>query len=366
MTPREMHIELDVRLQYMNSNRKDTVRAEVKDMVINQSILEVVDNRLPSKSIQPGKQGLEANTILYEDLKELTKFASLTTYVDSTISNSLYGVLPVDYYHLKSDRSTVRYDCNGITFPSTSSTTESVYILPFPDYTVAGIKYVSFSIKFNGILGTIYSYISHSLYTRDAKFQIVNEVLDYVNKIKTFSNGATPPSNATFEVYWEYYDNVFYQDSFIFKVITAASAMSTAILTYSGYAGVATALTTISRDYYNYSFGTTSEYPNRLTASDMVHDVNRDYYSKTVHDSPISTLDLQRIRVIINSQFIIQNIKIEYIKKPRMINYSMNISSELCYKLQNEVINVAARKVKAMVNDPSYKNVIVENQLSNQ
>lgn len=363
MTAKEMHIELDVRLQHINSNRKDTLRSEIKDVIINQSILEVVDSRLPSK-YSSDKKGLEDNTVLYEDLKELTKRASLSTYVDSNVSDSVYCVLPVDYYHLKNDRSTVAYNCNGITFPSTTNTTEQYYVLSFPDDNTSGAKYASFTIKYNGVLGTIYSYTSHTLYTKEAKFQIVNEVLDYVNKIQTISNGAG--SSATFEAYWEYFDNLFYQDSFIFRVITAAASMSTAILTYTGYAGSATALSTYTRPYYNYSYSTTNTYSNRLVPTDAVYNMNEDYYGKTWHTSPLSVLDLQRLRVYHNDNFIVRYILIEYIKRPRFINVSMNISSDLNIKMQKEVLDVAARKAASMINDPAYKNYIMENQISNQ
>lgn len=121
MTIDQMHIQLQLRLQKINSNAFDNFIEEERDEYLNLAISRFVKNRFMPESNYMG-EGFEQSQKRYDDLRTLVKKdESLTvTYVSGDVAQrGMFvdrGEFPTDYNYLVSIRCKVDYSRSGITF----------------------------------------------------------------------------------------------------------------------------------------------------------------------------------------------------------------------------------------------------------
>ncbi len=344
-TVREMHIALDMGLQQIDSNRKQSISPEHKDMALNYAVLQFVETRSnPKTNIK--REGYEDTQKRYDDLRELKRSKELTTY---DIDNKVFSILPVDYYKRISVGANVIYSKNEL--PSASNIDNYYYsILPFPDYKGKHTSdiYRDFTISViadsnKETLFNINDFPNISkLYSSDAKFMIINLVLEHIRDI---------------EVYWETWNNVYKANSFIFVRKDQSAHYR---LSYKDIDGV------ISNNHstsYN-------KYPDKkgilrpvdlFSSEDEFNTLTNPYYQKNKHLHPGSYIENSRIMVYNGDNFIIPGIVLTYLKKPRLINLKANQSCEL--SINREIIDLAIQKLKAYIKDEGYQHIVNESQI---
>jgi hypothetical protein len=169
------------------------------------------------------------------------------------------------------------------------------------------------------------------------------------------------------EFYWEYYGDLYYQNSFIIIHKGGSGVIPVSItLSYSGATAhtetVLFSTTNISRFRYNITSTYNKELPNTLLSYEVIDNAELNYYYKTSYDKPNSFIEGRKLKVKHDDKFIPIYIKLNYIRQPRKISLALNQTCEIP-KRAEEIVNIAIRKLKAYIDDPNYKNIINENLL---
>lgn len=125
MTAEEMHTEVNLRTQKINSNVNDDFLPQEIDVYLNRAVDEFISKRWNPESNEL-QDGFEQNQKRIDDLRELVKKneALSTDQVTSNAAIEDFFVdradFPSDYRHLISVRFVVQYARNGISFSLSS------------------------------------------------------------------------------------------------------------------------------------------------------------------------------------------------------------------------------------------------------
>ena len=341
-TVTEMHIALDMGLQHINSNRKQSISIDHKDMALNYAVLQFIELRTSPKSNRKG-EGLEETYKRYDDLQELKRTYKSKVYTSG--DDRVFSIFPVDYYKIISAGAYVKYSKFALPTPNTLD--KVVYqILPFRDDTSTTQTYTNLVIArgSNKVFDSNTYKGLPELYGSDSKFMLINLILEEVNKVKDV------------DIYWEYWNDVYEKDSFIiiskdnfsiyYSSISKKPIISTPkevnLHTYSVEGSLAVDVDLIS------SF-------NRFSFRSNYH------HSRNRHLNPLATINQHRLFVEQGDNFVVTHTELEYYKKPRLISYRHNQSCELT--VNREIIDLAVQKLKAYIKDEGYQHVVNENQI---
>ena len=336
-TVKELHIAIDQELQYIDSNRKDSIKPEQKDWVLNSALIQLIKNKInPNSNVK--QIGFEENLKRYDDLAALKSgLIFKDTYVDS---KGKYCILPSDYLNIISSNAVIINDCNHIINNVGTSTLLHMTKAVFKP--ISGNTISDFKLYHNGILIYDYTTFGYTLNNYQSKYIIVRDVLD---KFKSYGN---------FDVYWERYDNVYEPDTFIFisKVATIFNVR----------------YNTLDHIYNSSIFGYVQNLysetgllrQNDIRSSDnLTNDINSKYRSSRYY-KPISWIEGRRIYVNETSDYKVKQVVIEYFKRPQLINIYTNQTCELPH-LTEEIVSLAVQKLKAYINDSNYQLINKEN-----
>ena len=342
-TVREMHIALDMGLQQIDSNRKQSISPEHKDMALNYAVLQFIETRTnPKTNIK--REGFEDTQKRYDDIRELKVSEQLPTY---NLDNKVFSILPIRYYKRVSIGAKVVYSKDQLPIPS-SKQDFTYYVVPFPDDNSSGLKYNNFRI-FDGnenIVFHIGEYPNVSkFYSSDSKFTIVNLVLDYFDTTNS-------------EVYWEKWNNIHKPNSFIFVTINSSSSFN---LAYDNMR-YPYSITSNTISYSKYLFANGVSRPVSLYSSENEFDVlGNSYYHRNKHLNPSAYIEGNRLYIYNGSNFVVPAIDLVYLKKPKLINSRTNQSCEIT--VNREIVDLALQKLMVYIKDEGYQHIVNESQI---
>lgn len=348
MTPQEMHIGVNQILQKVNANSTYTFKQEEIDWALNEEVLRFIKQRINPKSNEK-REGFEATEKRYDDLRALIKpNVSLTTYIKTP--ESVFAYLPADYISLVNDRSNVTSLCNT-TFNSFAVQYKPFYyriwtVPPAPD------GFALFNLVLNGDI--IYSRTT-ALPSTKSNFQLINEVIEILLRYGV-------------QAKYESYLGIFAPNSII--ILCGDADIN---LNYSHIGGFPPA--PIGEQFgITYFFNnllqglvqipsSVKEVPNRLTNTEGLYNILDSTMITTKEKSPVSNLEDGSLVVWHKQKFIISTLRIDYIRKPRKINLSLNIGCDLAENVHSEIVENTAKRLTGLVDGGTYRNVINENLL---
>jgi hypothetical protein len=85
-------------------------------------------------------------------------------------------------------------------------------------------------------------------------------------------------------------------------------------------------------------------------------------FSKTKYNSVCTTLRRGKIQAYFNTDFLITDIALEYIRKPRKINYNLNTSCELNPNVHEKLIDLAVERIAAIIEKKNLQFLMKNNQ----
>jgi hypothetical protein len=94
---------------------------------------------------------------------------------------------------------------------------------------------------------------------------------------------------------------------------------------------------------------------NKFVQHDDVAKLLNDPFNTTKHTSPLTTIRDQYIDIYTSDIFIIQDVKITYIRKPQQISLSLGISCELPIHTHQEIVDITVSSILEGIGDPRYK-----------
>jgi hypothetical protein len=345
------HIALNSYLQQVNTNRKQVIKPEEYDMFLNTEILRYIEDKINPKS-NPKQEGFEDNQRRVDELRELKK--SLTLYFYDDIANRKYCIFPTDYYKLIVGGCLVETHYNKHVLQLTSVTEiKYKYTLEFPDDTPStyGIQ-VYKTMTIASTSGIIFNKTyTKPCYAKDSKFEIVNYYLDYFRK------------DLGFNAYWEYYNGTYIANTFIITTNTKLTSGLTLSYTDSETPPVPVSKTSveiIESLLYNTSSGNKITSSLELISSKNEVETTRNYYmSRNRQDQLLCRIDTDKLRVYYDSTFVPLTINLNYIIKPRLINYYYNTMPEIT--INEEIIVRTVDKIKSLIKDEQAYNMYLNN-----
>ncbi|MFN9108901.1 MAG: hypothetical protein ACK5XN_02310 [Bacteroidota bacterium] len=324
MNINDMHIAIDLELNKINSNLYDIFLPQEKDYFLNRAQERFVKQRYTAIS-NPKQRGFEMSQKRIDDLRTLlvpNYYDKVYQLASSDFDFSTKGrfYFPDDYLFLTSNRSKVYYnECGSIT-QNTNTENFNVALISIPNTTST---YASLVITVDGnnvFNSSLYPEISS--YTIEDKSLLIDLILNNLS-----ANN------------WSFYSSFKDLTADIVGVKTTngnitvtlgeeSNSYNTAVKTYT---------------YFTASGGSDLVVPNRFIQQDDVYIVQQDPFNKTsVNDGPLCIIHNNSIDVFFEpNKFIVKEIAISYIRKPKLMSLSNNQSCELAEHTHAEILRDA-------------------------
>lgn len=370
-TVKELHIEIEQRIQQITSNRHRSIAPQWLDMMLNRTAVKYIQTKSNRKTNYKG-EGLEDSKKRVDDIKSLKRETSWLKVKrninDEDYPNRAFVILPGDYLKLITSVSRYTYgkphlneDLHKV---YTGEDVKNLYyniidlssINPNMEDLTGSIQIGSLTIDLNDII---------KLYDTDSEtidlYEIANLLCDRISyNLQTAGReaGLTPTpaiSPNKYNVYWEnilgrYYKNCIIitsdtNDEIVFKVSNSDVSVITYNTTFDEFVNVGN----------RYS-------ENDLVATENIQStINNFYLNKNRHLNPITEIVDDMLFVYYNDTFCVDAIKISYIKKPRPFNSDINQMSDI--EITPEFMDMVVSDILLTLKDDSYSAVKQQSNL---
>lgn len=363
-TVQELHIAVQQKLQKADSNAYIDLEPFQIDWFLN-----VGQKRLLKQKLYPQKE--DNNSLnFYAEQRNVDYLQNLiisdyelNTFIDfkniSPINKyKAFATLPENYFSLINDKSIIYENCNQSTTIIQEVIDAPEYIYVFPLNSNPSFSSLTVVIDATSIFSTVdtsqITYNGSVFNSIEYKFYVINILLYFVNR----NLKESLPNKLIKGLYWESYDNINKNNSFI---LVSEEPLNTNSI------NICNSPTLITRSNFKKTNKATGliEVSNRLIKQQFKADVlNNNSFYKTIPKSPITVLTNDKIEVFYNKNFIVKKIVIDYIRNPRYICYYQNITTEFNSNLAEELTDITVEYIKLVLSDPNWKNFVQDNMLN--
>ena len=322
-TIKELHIEIEQRIQQITSNRYGSMPPQFYDMMLNRTAIKYIQSKSNRKTNYKG-EGLEDSMKRVEDfqsLKRETTWLLVLTKDDDT--NRGFVLLPSNYLKFISSTSHYKYTKN-IDKELVSSDTSDFKNVYYKVYDLDD------STNINGCD------ISDLKSKFEKDVELPKYVVEYLyDKLNSIVDSDNAP-DIKYNVYWEHFNNRYYANSII---ITSDSNFDT------------NSAVNYTDKYFKITADSYSE--NDLIASENIRAaLNNPYSNKNRHLNPITELINDKLYVYQGQDFCVSEIKITYIKKPRLFSYDLNQMSDMT--VTPEFVDMVVSDILLILKDSTF------------
>lgn len=362
-TALDLHIAVRQGLQRLDSSKVDDIQPDEIDFHLNMVMNSYLDS-LISKS--------------FEDIVKDLDIIRPITVTGKPLSVELYepyylirSPLPGNYHHILTGRGKVISSlttglCADLSSwisanPDLAGVTKKYYkaILPFP-IAQEDKGYSDFKISFK-ISGNETDVFQSKVITAESGdySAIVDDVLYTFNTVAPFKN---------LQVWWENDRDIYCSNSFVFytddNTVESVTCSAAGDLTSSANfseVDITEALepdSTLTNKLSDWA-------PFRLMEADQVAEVRRNsFYGPKKHE-PISYISGNFLYTELAKSFLISNVKINYVRKPRRISLALNRSCELAGNGPQIIVDQTVEKLKLQIQSPDWAQQVQSNELRN-
>lgn len=359
-----MHQIVNQRLQEVASYKRDKIYPEEIDVALNQA-----QERFIKRNMDVNFEDRQSKLSNIRSIVEKNK--SIPTVIRA-ISDEDYEPymtsisFPADYMYLANHRAEVLTSvvepCDIAPALGTSTLTKYVTTLVFPTTALGSAPYYTgLKIVRNGV--SIYTATTNFNSTR-AKDFIISSILETLNRREN-----------SYQIYWEYYNGVRYNNTFI--IVDSTNPVSYVATTYASNGVTVDATTTGSissstYSVYNRSLLTPTYLegkkldivPCYLMEGDTAYSrLKLNSFTKTKPNNPCTAEAEDVLYFYFDESFIITKAVIDYVRKPRQISLALSQSCELDASTHREVIDLAVEILKLDIKDPSYEQVVQNTEI---
>lgn len=370
LTALDLHIEVLQGLQKVDSFQQDMFLPEEIDFHLNKQQDRFVESMV--------NKSFEDQQLRLDYIKNLiVKNRSLIVYKkQELLGEAIQGVytpLPSNYLHLVSDRAVLARTtkCDNITEKiNYVDFTENYAVVALPKPGNNSPYYKDFTIRINNVI--VYK---ARLEVTDPDYisVLVHDVLDNID-LSSFTTLSKD------KVYWENYRGEYYPNSFIFvKDIKANQSVNTIGFPSSFKIKTDTESSTgiIKQPTYqvvdrNKPFKdqgqkfTKTLVENKLSENSEIYEFRKNVFYKPSFEEPHSMLAEGCIFSYGGDSFIITDMLIDYVRKPRQISLALNQGCELAGTAPRLIVDATIEYLKLVIENPSYQAVLQDNQIRNQ
>lgn len=327
MTVQDLHIAIDLELNKVNSNLYDIILPQEKDYFLNRAQERFIKQRYSPLS-NAKQRGFEMSQKRIDDLRKLLipnyydKVYQLpSTDFDYETKGTFY--FPDDYLFLTSNRSKVYYnDCGTIT-QSTAVESFNVALISIPT-TLTTYNSLVIYVDGNNIINSS-NQPALSEYTNEDRSALIEYLINELNAADIAG--------------WTFYSSFKNLTADIVGVKTSIGDVEVAL----GEASTTYNTAIKSYTYFTATGGTNLVVANRFIQQDDVYIVQQDPFNDTsVADGPLCIIHSNNIDVFFKpTEFIVKEIAISYIRKPKLISLQQNQTCELSEETHAEIVRDA-------------------------
>jgi len=340
LTVRELIIEVQQQVQRLGSYKRDKTSEPLIIWRLNTAQDRFIRDCIKPDPNQNDKFSInEESRTSIQALIETNK--SLLVYND--ISGT-YSILPSNLAYLVNDRSIILPDCNAQFSSPSSSYIITATAIPFNESTKANAPYYSITAT-----GSSSNSISYNLANKKESFEIIEVVANQL-----IQAGAL-------DVYWESFNGWYVPNSFIavHRIETGQSPPPTFGLTIDGVVSQTSVKNFTVNKFKSFSG---NQVPNRSYKNDYVHDaVNYNYYDQPIPESPVTYLGGNKLNILTSKRFLVSEIILDYIRKPRRISLYLNQSCELDGSVHEKICSIATEMILSNIEAENYAIKVQEN-----
>jgi len=344
MLVQEMHVQFDSRLQRMNSNAFDIFYPSEKDILLNYAQNKFIRITLPSNEKNRIAEGSQTTTKRYDDLQTLvTKKTIPMVILEQYV---LSGVLPYDFFDFITANSLLTDNCKGVDLSTTANANLHIACLPFIDDVAVTDLYSDFkwTLEYNEIPDLVLAQVSDypkfpTLGANNEKFLISNFAIYETNRKST-----------EVKVYWEKFGSIYKPNNFIF--ISTNTNLEKIVMNVKGGLTAEGIFSNLNDTQYSALIGITAKKETRLIESQFVYSFLANPYQTTAADSPITELTDNRILFHHTANFATDSLEVVYYRKPKLINYFLDVSCELHEGRHDKIIDIAVEAASAFIGNP--------------
>lgn len=379
MTVLEMHIAVRQRVDRINSIRNDQLRPEEVDLELNKEMLRFINIRYGRNNIY-GK-GFEESQKRIDELRNLlVEYTDSVIFKEELVNGRIWTDmfrLPSDYMYLVNQRSSIYLDdCKKMGFTLQPLPNILYFTFRLDQLLVQSGSYLAGIRLQNTVLGTAPTSQatvwepSSSLLTSgfvpnsfpQANQAVINDIL---------SN----PGNG-FQIFWQSFGPIDVPGEFIVVVDMNAHPW------FEWDASIGTPTPLVSYDTLNNQVfqsapkimdrsAMTKRIPtsqtakitqvlNRFSQQDDIFRLLDDPFNTTNEREPLTTMRDNFIDVYSSAVFMIDQVKITYIRKPLPISLSLGYDCELPEHVHEDIVAMTANAILEGTKDPRYQTHTVE------
>ena len=373
----QMHIAISQGVDKINSLQADMLLPQEIDIELNKSQIRFINTKYGSNNTY--RQGFEQSQKRIDDLRSLVReYTAPTTYKEQ-YNNTIWVdkfQLPTDYMYLVNQRSEIMINnCSRLAWSFANTDPVAYIVVPFSNLH-DGTNFINnlelVADPSDGTLGQVGMLpgIAWNTYTYPA------DVVTLQNDIVLSANWG-----AGFDFYWEEYGNInvpnsfivlvdtsvhtFYNwDSSITNVISGSNLITTALGSFATSTGLQDSENTLAYgEFTGDALGTkrivdnaNRDYAlNKFVQQDDIAKLLGDPFNTTKYTSPLTTIRGRFIDIYTSDIFIIDKLKITYIRQPSEISLPLGISCELPIHCHQEIVDMAVSSILEGISDPRYK-----------
>ena len=366
----ELHIGVDIALQQLNSNRKEVIKPEEKDWLLNETMLQLINNHIDPSGVIPSRTSdSDQRAVDYlQVLKTSCKVKPVVFKGDEP--NCVEIDIPADYYRKNrifafvsavSKRAVNNWAIvnNSVIKVASCAFAVNSQITPahLIDSTVISVdNRVVFDSALTKNGARVFDF--SNIKSIDSKFMMIATIKEVINSLSWVS------------CYWEYYRNEYHPDSFVF-VVDANEYFKVNKVALSNEANVSITIgaITVTCQLQNVDKEIISSDSKRLSPCRVVTSSDKDSiqsnpFLNTAFISPICVFEDGSIKIYHDETFDIAGVNLVYYRRPRLINYKTGQNCEITnddFKIQ--LVNFTAQKLDAYLKGENYGNLIRENML---
>ena len=362
MTPREIHIAIDLGLQKLGSFAYDNIKPEYIDYAFNRMGDAYITEKT-TKELDPKNIGFEDTQSRLSMIRELIEEEPLTVYNEVT-NKRQHCVLPWNYFTFIEAESEVISSCNNtaVTYTTTSAN-EYISTLSFkqsdfggtpPNPPFANVKVYK---VISGTPTEIFDFADFSDGLDDIEeiFTVKNKILDEINRTQT-----------NIKVYWEKYRDEFLPDTFIFVSSDSGFSGQSMRIDYTASLTASDAFSTES--YTKVSAGSGTNFDEltsycRLLSNEETYHMMAHPFGTTSSASPILNILGDKLAIYINERFILKGLTLKYIRKPQGLSLPLNQS----YGIQDsraiaKIVDMTVEYLLAAIESQGLQALAIQNQ----
>jgi len=377
----EMHISVQHGVDKINSMHSDILLPEEIDLELNKNILRFINTRFNPRGNRYQK-GFEMSQKRIDDLRSLIVEQSMPTIYKGHVFDNTWidaSFLPIDYLYLINMKSLVRQDkCKKLcwaeattqmrpiefildvdilhhTLPNSFTSHFGAFIGYEPANSTGSPPLTPITTPYAGIYDTASALKSFLLYSGNwlvPGMSIMNLNTGINKVVVTFPIGFNLQVNFL-GVLWNNGTGSTAMDAS--ETDDAGGNANPSSLVFDSNAYWAAKRTPCDDQDFTQTVGI-----NEFAQHDDIYKLLQDPFNKTKYKSPLFTMKENYVEIYTDDTFIVQDIKITYLRKPETVDNGNSINCDLPDHTHQEIVDMTVSTILEELSDPRYQSSNIE------